>query len=58
MSKCKLYLAYPDHVARVGEFKDRAKAETYYNQFRRSLEHRHGPGGKQIYVETGKGKGK
>lgn len=58
MSKCKLYLAYPDNIVRVGEFRDRAAAELHYNRFRYSLELRHGQGGKPIYVENGKGRGK
>ena len=53
---CNLYIRQNGTDERLGQFKDREKAEDFFRIWKRSQPGREAV--KAIYVETGKGRGK
>ena len=53
---CIVYIQLGDTDERLGQFKDREKAEDFFRIWKRSAPCREAV--KAIYVETGKGRGK
>lgn len=55
---CNLYYKYGRSEYRLGTFRNRQKAEEFWNAIQPMLEAKLGTDLKPIYVETGKGRGR
>lgn len=55
---CKLYCKHGQESSYVGTFRNREKAEDFWNSVKLALAAKVGSSVEPIYVETGKGKGK
>ena len=54
---CVLYVAWKNQEIRVGQFRNREQAETYWERSKQIYRRKDGTPGNPIYVETKKGRG-